>query len=104
MDEAADRPYTYVLVTTKAIPELTKTSHVLAPFLSKKYNDRFPQPSYVLMQNGLNVEIELYDSLKVLGKGEPRIISTGVWINTNLIAPNVVEHNGAFVSFIFMQH
>ncbi|PPQ77927.1 hypothetical protein CVT25_015402 [Psilocybe cyanescens] len=94
--EAADGPYSYVLITTKAIPELTKTSHVLAPFLSKDYNDRFPQPTYVLMQNGLNVENELYSSLRALGRGDPRIISTGVWINTNLVAPNVVEHNGAF--------
>ncbi|KAH9474632.1 hypothetical protein JR316_0013096 [Psilocybe cubensis] len=96
VEEAADRSYTYVLITTKAIPELVKTSHVLAPFLSAKYNDQFSQPTYVLLQNGLNVEIELYESLKALGKGDPRIISTGVWISSNLIAPNVVEHNGAF--------
>lgn len=85
---------------TKAIPERTKTSHILAPFLSSKYNEHFLQPVYVLIQNGLNVEVELYSSLKALFLMDPRIISTAALIGTNLRAPNVVEHNNS-VSIIF---
>ncbi|KAF8895909.1 ketopantoate reductase PanE/ApbA-domain-containing protein [Gymnopilus junonius] len=91
--EAADRPYDYVVVTTKAIPDVVKTSQILAPLLSSDYNAKFHQATYVLLQNGLNVEVDLYNVLKTLSKGEPRIISTAVWIGTNLQAPNIVEHN-----------
>ena len=96
--EAADTQYSYVMVATKAIPELIRTSKILEPLQSQDYTARFSQPTYVLLQNGLNVEVDLYNSLKALGKGEPSIISTAVWIGTNLLAPNVVEHN-EFVSF-----
>ncbi|KAF8960909.1 6-phosphogluconate dehydrogenase [Flammula alnicola] len=91
--DAADRPYSYVMVTTKAIPEVIKTSKILAPLLSAEYSAQFPQPTYVLVQNGLNVEVDLYNAIKALGKGDPSIISTALWIGTNLLAPNVVEHN-----------
>ncbi|KAF8895908.1 6-phosphogluconate dehydrogenase [Gymnopilus junonius] len=91
--EAADRPYDYIVVTTKAIPEVVTTVQILAPLLSKEYNDRFPQPTYMLLQNGLGVERDLYNALKALSnKVEPKIISCGLWIYTNLLAPNVVEH------------
>jgi 2-dehydropantoate 2-reductase len=95
VEAAADRQYSYVILTTKAIPERTKTSHILAPFLSSKYNEHFPQPVYVLIQNGLNVEVELYFALKALFRQDPRIISTAALIGTNLRAPNVVEHNNS---------
>lgn len=95
--EAADTPYSYVMVTTKAIPELIKTSKILAPLLTKEYTDKFEQPTYVLVQNGLNVEVDLYNAIKALGRGDPSVISTALWIGTNLLGPNVVEHNN-FVS------
>jgi 2-dehydropantoate 2-reductase len=84
-------------VTTKAIPEQVTTPSMLNPLLSAPYADTHPQPTYVLLQNGLNVEVDLYHSLKELGKGEPSIISTSLWTGTNLLQPNVVEHND-FVS------
>jgi 2-dehydropantoate 2-reductase len=98
--EAADTQYSYVMVATKAIPELVQTSELLEPLRSLDYVARFSQPTYVLLQNGLNVEVDLYNSLKALGRGEPSIISTAVWIATNLLAPNVVEHSD-FVSVPF---
>jgi len=67
----------------------------------KEYTDRFAQPTYVLMQNGLNVEVDLYEALKDLKGKEPSVISTAVWIGTNLKAANVVEHND-FVGSPFM--
>ncbi|KAG6917737.1 hypothetical protein DXG01_001273 [Tephrocybe rancida] len=89
--EAADRPYSYVFVATKAIPERTSTPSILKPLLSAPYAEQYPQPTYVLLQNGLNVEVDLYHAIKQLGK-EPSIISTALRINTNLLKPNVVEH------------
>ncbi|KDR77134.1 hypothetical protein GALMADRAFT_246353 [Galerina marginata CBS 339.88] len=89
--DAADRPYSYVVVTTKAIPDLVTTSQILAPLLSDRYRELYPQPTYVLLQNGLNVERDLYDSLSA-DKEEPSIINCALWIYTNLLAPNVVEH------------
>lgn len=91
--EAADRPYSYVIMTTKAIPEVIKTPQILEPLLSRPYIERHPQPTYVLLQNGLGVERDLYHSVKALNQGEPNIISTVVWIGTNLGEKNVVNHN-----------
>ncbi|GLB39887.1 putative ketopantoate reductase PanE/ApbA C terminal [Lyophyllum shimeji] len=90
--EAADRRYSYVFVTTKAIPERVRTPQILHPLLSSPYADEHPQPTYVLLQNGLNVEVDLYNALKKLGKGEPKIVSTALWIGTNLLEPHIVEH------------
>lgn len=81
------------MVATKALPDLVQTSKILEPLLSQDYAARFSQPTYVLLQNGLNVEVDLYNSLKALRRGEPSIISTAVWILTNLLALNVVEHS-----------
>jgi 2-dehydropantoate 2-reductase len=66
---------------------------MLKPLLSSPYANDHLQPTYILLQNGLNVELDLYNSLKALDKGDPSIISTAVWIGTNLVGPNVVEHN-----------
>jgi len=61
--------------------------------LATSYTDKYPQPTYVLMQNGLNIEVELYEAIKNLKKGEPSIINTAIWIGTNLVEGNVIEHN-----------
>jgi len=45
------------------------------------------------MQNGLNVEVDLYNALITAGIDNPKILSTAVWIGTNLLEPNVVHHN-----------
>jgi 2-dehydropantoate 2-reductase len=96
---AADQAYDYVLLTTKAIPDVMKTSDILSPLLTAPYTDKFAQPTYVLLQNGLNVELDLYHSLRTISSSQHSIISTAVWIGTNLLSPNVVEHND-FVSHI----
>ena len=95
--EAADRQYSYVIVATKVIPELAKTSKILEPLLSPPYTQTFAQPTYVLLQNGLNVEIDLYLSIKEIGDSDPQILSAALWILTNLNHVNVVEH-GDYVS------
>jgi len=91
--QAADRPYTHVVVSTKAIPELTSTPALLSPFLTPPYSDTYSQPKYVLLQNGLNVEVDLYDAIQKLGKDDPKIISTAIYIETNLAGDNIVEHS-----------
>ncbi|CCL99355.1 uncharacterized protein FIBRA_01373 [Fibroporia radiculosa] len=94
VEQALDRPYSYVIVTSKAIPELVRTPKLLAPLLSPAYSDKHPQPTYVLMQNGLNVEVDLYNALKKLRSSqEPSIISTVVWIGTGMLDSTSVEHN-----------
>ena len=100
--EALDRAYDYVLVATKALPEVLPTSSLLSPLLSRPYAIDHPQPTYILMQNGLGVERDLYDSAKKLYAEQkhgdkdvkiPRILSTVLWIGTNMVADNVVQHN-----------
>ncbi|KAK2460801.1 hypothetical protein APHAL10511_007271 [Amanita phalloides] len=93
IEEATDRQYSHVFITTKAVPEITKTPDIVTPFLQSPYADKYSQPTYILMQNGLGVERDLYKAIRNLGKGEPRVIGTAHRIATNLIAPNVVEHN-----------
>ena len=102
--DAADRAYSYVIVTTKAVPDVIRTSDILNPLLSAPYCDKYAQPTYVLIQNGLNVELDLYQALKSLAKGEPRIINTAVYISANLLDDNIVEDSDYvpyFSSFLF---
>ncbi|KAJ8700769.1 hypothetical protein PTI98_003761 [Pleurotus ostreatus] len=90
---AADQAYDYVVVTTKAVPELKRTPEILSPLLSPEYTNRFSQPTYILLQNGLNVERDLYDAILKLDKGKPSIIGTALYVGTNITGSNVVEHN-----------
>lgn len=92
LTEALDQPYDYALVATKVIPEITPTEKLLAPILASSY--AHPQPVYVLMQNGLGIENDLYDiALKQHGGRKPQILSCAVHVGTNLLSANMVEHN-----------
>ncbi|KAG5645155.1 hypothetical protein DXG03_006779 [Asterophora parasitica] len=79
--EAADRSYAYVLVTTKAIPERVTTPAILKPLISSPYADKHPQPTYVFLQNGLNIEADLYHNITRLDahilEGIGQILSAG---------------------------
>ena len=91
MEEALDRPYAYVVVTTKAVPEIQKTPQLLAPLLVTTYPH--PQPIYVLMQNGVNIEVDLYQALEASSSPHvPRIISTSVWAIANMLEDCTVQH------------
>ncbi|KIY49811.1 6-phosphogluconate dehydrogenase C-terminal domain-like protein [Fistulina hepatica ATCC 64428] len=85
---ATDRPYSYVFVTTKCIPELSKNADILAPLI----NSHHGPTTYVLLQNGLGVELDLYEALQRAGSAS-NIVSTALYIGTNMLEPNVVEHN-----------
>ena len=99
MDAAADRAYSYVFIASKCVPEVVPNSKLVAPLLAETYTSRFAQPTYVLLQNGWNFDRELYERLKALGQGEPRLASAALYIMTNLIGENVIEHS-ALVSSV----
>lgn len=65
---------------------------LLAPFLSDSYFKSNPQPTYLFLQNGLNVEKDMYNAIVAKG-ATPKIISTALWIGTNMFNDNVVEHS-----------
>ncbi|KAH9852001.1 6-phosphogluconate dehydrogenase C-terminal domain-like protein [Lenzites betulinus] len=93
IEQALDRPYDYVVLTTKAIPEIQRTPSLLRSLLTTPYINAHPQPTYVLFQNGLNVEIDLYEALKALRpEEEPRILSSAVWIGAVAKSGTEVEH------------
>ncbi|KAJ3880765.1 ketopantoate reductase PanE/ApbA-domain-containing protein [Lentinula edodes] len=93
VSDAADQKYDYVIVTSKALPDLITTSTMLAPLLSSTYTKHFGQPIYALFQNGLKVEQDLYDALVALGEQpNSKIISTSLYTMTNITTPGVVEH------------
>ncbi|KAG9015769.1 hypothetical protein FRB93_012334 [Tulasnella sp. JGI-2019a] len=90
VDEAADRPYKYVVVCTKAMPDVLPTSKLLAPLLAPSYTH--PQPTYVLIQNGLGVEKDLYAKLLECEPSvAPQIITCAVFIVTQMNG-NVVNN------------
>lgn len=91
--EAADRPYSHVVVTTKALPDVSPLPSLLAPLLAA--DNTHPLPAFVILQNGLSVERDIYNTIKQLGREEPKVISTALWIGTNLRGDNVVEHGHA---------
>ncbi|KAG8856791.1 hypothetical protein FRB96_006295 [Tulasnella sp. 330] len=90
--EAVDRPYRFVLVSTKAMPDVSPTSKLLAPLLATTYSH--PQPTYVLVQNGMGVEKDLYAKLLERDPlGSPRIISCAVFVTAQADG-NVINNNG----------
>ncbi|KAI0321510.1 ketopantoate reductase PanE/ApbA C terminal-domain-containing protein [Amylostereum chailletii] len=92
VSHACDRAYDYVIVATKAIPELLRTPALLTPLLKSPYTDTCPQPTYVILQNGFNVEGDLYEAVRDLGH-QPRILGTTVYIGTKMEGPNKLIHS-----------
>ncbi|KZT40135.1 6-phosphogluconate dehydrogenase C-terminal domain-like protein [Sistotremastrum suecicum HHB10207 ss-3] len=63
-------------------------------FFEQSYTSKHPQPVYSLLQNGLGVEADLYQySRSKLPNINPLIISTSLYIGTNLRGPHTVQHN-----------
>lgn len=97
VEEAADRAYSHVVLVSKLINELQNNAQLLQPLLSPSYTEKFAQPVYVLMQNGMNIEVDLWNAIKALNQDPPKIIGTSVYIGSKLLDKNVVEHSD-FVS------
>lgn len=85
--EAADTPYKYVVVLTKCLPDVLPTSVLLEPLLAPSYVSlcASTSPVFVLVQNGLGIEVDLYAALEKQhqGNGKGRIISAAVFILAN---------------------
>ncbi|KAK7053057.1 hypothetical protein VNI00_004378 [Paramarasmius palmivorus] len=104
--DAANQRYDYVFVSTKVIPEILPTEKILAPILSKSYTEKYGQPVYVLLQNGIGIEKGLAiavenvagqvaedpESTQVFDDKKPRIVSACLYYLGNLIKPDVVEY------------
>ena len=101
MEEAVDRAYSHVVLATKIIPEIRTNPQLLEPLLSSPYTDHYPQPVYVLMQNGMNIEVDLWNAIRALNQGTPKIIGTSLYIGSKQLAPNVVEHSDFVIQFVF---
>ncbi|PVG03056.1 ApbA-domain-containing protein [Serendipita vermifera] len=79
--DVALEQFDYVFICTKAIPEVVSTAEILEPFI----NQTLVQPTYVLLQNGLGVEDDLYAALKKKSpNSEPMIVSCALYIMANV--------------------
>ncbi|GAA5922441.1 uncharacterized protein JCM15063_003303 [Sporobolomyces koalae] len=88
--EANDRAYKYIIVTTKALPDILPTASILAPFLESNLNqsvDLEDGPTVVLIQNGIGIEHGLQTAYP-----QVPIISVVAWIGANLHAGPLVTH------------
>ncbi|CAE6464598.1 unnamed protein product [Rhizoctonia solani] len=94
--EATDRAYKYVLISTKALPDVNPTPLILAPLLTEEYSKRYPSPTFVILQNGLGVEKDLYVAAERSWKAKPRVLSAAVYIQANLIGGRDVVEQGPF--------
>ena len=84
----------YIIVTTKAPPDLLPTASILAPFLESNLNqsiDLEDGPTVCLIQNGIGIEHGLQCSYPHVP-----IISTIAWIGANL-------HPGPLVTMGIME-
>ncbi|KAG8798369.1 hypothetical protein FRC16_007372 [Serendipita sp. 398] len=88
-DELLDSAFDYVVVCTKAVPDVVTTPRLLGPLVTDQY--RQPQPVYVLLQNGLGVEKDLAQATSNLRR-RPVIISCALYIMTNIQANGEVSH------------
>ncbi|KAG8696969.1 hypothetical protein FRC09_008169 [Ceratobasidium sp. 395] len=97
VEEAADRQYKYVLVTTKALPDINPTPQIVAPLLASGYASKYTSPTFVILQNGLGVERDLYEAVRsAWSASEPRILSAAVYIQANLVGGRDVVEQGPF--------
>jgi len=89
--------FSYVIVTTKYLPDITTTTQILQPLLSDSYVHPV-LPTVVLMQNGLGIEEDIYAALKSHPKtvSTAMVISCAVYITASLVDDGSVSH-GPFV-------
>lgn len=73
---ASGLQYDYCLLTTKCLPDVLPNAKLLAPALA---SDQIK--SYALIQNGLDVEKDVYEALQGKGKEEEvPIVTAAAWI------------------------
>lgn len=82
--EACDRDYSYIVICTKALPELSSTAALLEPFMNQTGAE---QPTIVLVQDGVGVEKPVQTAFP-----QAIILSTVVWTGANNLGNGIIEH------------
>ena len=73
---ASGQVYDYCLLTTKCLPDIAPNHKLLAPALASKQIK-----SYALIQNGLDIEKDIYAALQENGQVEDvPIVTAAAWI------------------------
>ncbi|RXK40293.1 hypothetical protein M231_02407 [Tremella mesenterica] len=83
---AGDVKYDYCLITTKCLPDVNPTSKLVEPVINSGKVGAF-----VLVQNGLDVEVDLYEAVKE--KNIP-IVSSCIWIGIMTSPDGGIVHWG----------
>ncbi|KAI0754756.1 ketopantoate reductase PanE/ApbA C terminal-domain-containing protein [Daedaleopsis nitida] len=96
VEEAADRPYAYIICASKCIPEVTTTPAMLAPLLanlgSPSGHAHAPErpTTFVLLQNGIGIEDDLLDSLSMIRA--PSVVLSGCcWTDITAVGRRIVQ-------------
>ncbi|KAF8906613.1 hypothetical protein CPB85DRAFT_1313384 [Mucidula mucida] len=84
--EAADTAYAYTFLATKCVPEVLTTPKLLEPLLVSQLE----QPTYVLLQNGLGIEKDLYEHGVNVLKKPLNIVNTAIYLFASQEGPNTV--------------
>ncbi|KAL7413147.1 ketopantoate reductase PanE/ApbA-domain-containing protein [Mrakia frigida] len=77
VEEAADTAYTFVIITTKSLPDILPTEAMLEPIIKAGKSKTF-----VLIQNGLGIEEGIYAATRAI---DATILTSVCYISTNLV-------------------
>lgn len=100
--EAADRPYAYIIVASKCVPEITTTPALLSPLLSSltaqssttSASSQDGRPTtFVLLQNGIGIEDDLLAALSKISALSV-VVSGCCWVDTTATdgGKRIVQH------------
>lgn len=91
VEEAADRPYAYIVCAVKCLLDIKPTSAILEPLL--KQLPSHPTTAIVLLQNGVGIEEDLMKTLANFGANNP-VLSGCAWVDTTAVdaGRRIVQH------------
>ncbi|KDN39917.1 6-phosphogluconate dehydrogenase C-terminal domain-like protein [Tilletiaria anomala UBC 951] len=82
--EALDRVYDYILCTSKCTPDFAPLSQAIRPFLQAPHSGS-AGPLLILIQNGIGIEDEVYETLVLREKLACGVVSCCAWVGCNLV-------------------
>ncbi|EKM51612.1 uncharacterized protein PHACADRAFT_150148 [Phanerochaete carnosa HHB-10118-sp] len=91
VEEAADRPYAFVICAAKCLPDVGLTSSILEPLL--KTLPSTPETAIVLLQNGVGIEEDVQKAIAGSGATNP-VLSGCAWVDVTVVdgGKRVVQH------------
>lgn len=91
VEEAADRPYSFIICATKCLPDVRPTSAILGPLL--KALPLSPDTAIVLLQNGVGIEEDVQNAIANVGATNP-VLSGCAWVDATTVdeGRRVVQH------------